>query len=194
MARLQASDSNALHVLFDRYSRLVFGIALRILNDHGEAEDIVQEAFFHIHQKAALFDPLKGTAKAWIVQLAFHRALDRRAYLDRRGFYLGTDIASLADTLLEETDLEREIGAKLSRVQLEKAFEELPDRQRQTLEMFYFEGFDLREISERLNESFANTRHHFYRGLDKLRRSVFVQKLAGEVSHHAEAGKTQRSR
>jgi RNA polymerase sigma-70 factor (ECF subfamily) len=63
MARLQANDSNALNFLFDRYARLVLRIALRILHDYGEAEGVVQEAFFHVFQKAKLFDPSKGTAK-----------------------------------------------------------------------------------------------------------------------------------
>ncbi len=177
MAKLQANDSVALDILFDRYSRLVFGISLRILHDYGEAEDVVQDVFFHVFQKAALFDPLKGGVKGWVVQVAFHRALDRRAHLDRRGFYVGTEIGSLDDTLLGETDLDREIGAKLNRVQLEKAFEELPEMQRRTLELFYFEGLELREISEKLNEPLANVRHHYYRGLEKLRKSAFVKKL-----------------
>jgi RNA polymerase sigma-70 factor (ECF subfamily) len=177
MVRLQASDANALDILFDRYSRLVLGIALRVLRDYGEAEDVVQEVFFHIFQRASLFDSSKGTAKGWVVQVAFHRALDKRAHLGRRGFYLGTEIESLDDTLLGETDLDREIGAKLNRAQLEKAFDELPEMQRRTLELFYFEGFELREICEKLNEPLANVRHHYYRGLAKLRKSAFVKKL-----------------
>jgi RNA polymerase sigma-70 factor (ECF subfamily) len=177
MGRLQANDATALDLLFDRYSRLVLGIALRVLHDYGEAEDVVQEVFFHVFQKASLFDPLKGYAKGWIVQVAFHRALDKRAHLGRRGFYLGTEIESLDDTLLGETDLDREIGAKLNRAQLERAFEELPEIQRRTLELFYFEGLELREISEKLNEPLANVRHHYYRGLAKLRKSAFVKKL-----------------
>jgi RNA polymerase sigma-70 factor (ECF subfamily) len=177
LIRLQASDATALDLLFDRYSRLVLGIALRVLRDYGEAEDVVQEVFFHVFQKASLFNPLKGSAKGWIVQVAFHRALDKRAHLGRRGFYLGTEIESLDDTLLGETDLDREIGAKLNRAQLEKAFEELPQMQRRTLELFYFEGLELREISEKLNEPLANVRHHYYRGLAKLRKSAFVKKL-----------------
>lgn len=177
MACLQANDSNALNLLFDRYSRLVLGIALRILHDYGEAEEVVQETFFQVFQKAKLFDLSRGTAKAWIVQIAFHRALDRKLYLNRRGFYLSKDIGCLDDTLLGETDLEREIGTKFSRVQLEKAFEELSEMQRRTLELFYFEGFELREIIEKLNEPLGNVRHHLYRGLERLRKSAFVQRL-----------------
>jgi RNA polymerase sigma-70 factor (ECF subfamily) len=177
MARLQTQDADALEVLFDRYARLVFRIARGVLRDSGEAEDVVQEAFFHLYKKAALFDSAKGTAKNWILQVALHRALDRKTHLARRGFYVGTDVGAVGDTLLGRTDLDREIGAKLDRVQLEKAFEELPNVQRMTLELFYFEGLELREISEKLNEPLGNTRHHFYRGLERMRKSVFVQRL-----------------
>jgi RNA polymerase sigma-70 factor (ECF subfamily) len=177
MAGLQSNDASALEILFDRYSRLVFGIARSVVRDSGEAEDVVQEAFFYLYKKSALFDRSKGSVKSWILQIAVHRALDRKSQLARRGFYAGTDIGSLDDTLLGETDLDREIEAKLNRAQLEKAFEWLPETQRLTLELFYFEGLDLREISKKLNEPLGNTRHHFYRGLERLRKSAFVQRL-----------------
>ena len=177
MARLQANDNSALEVLFDRYARLVFRIARGVVRDAGEAEDVVQEAFFHLYKKCTLFDSSKGSVKNWILQVALQRALDRKEHLARRGFYLGTDLGSLDDTLLGATDLEREIGSKLNRAPLRKAFAELPELQRVTLELFFFAGLDLREISEKLNEPLGNTRHHFYRGLERLRKSAFVQRL-----------------
>jgi RNA polymerase sigma-70 factor (ECF subfamily) len=182
MARIQGKDSNALEILFDRYSRLVLSIARRIVHDTGEAEDVVQESFFYLYKKSMLFDDSKGSVKSWIIQIAAHRALDRKEHLARRGFYLGTEIGSLDDTLLGDTDLDREIGCKLNRIQLQKAFEQLPEIQRLTLELFYFEGLELREISERLKESLGNSRHHFYRGLERLRRTAFVQRLR-ETKH-----------
>jgi RNA polymerase sigma-70 factor (ECF subfamily) len=177
MLRLQSNDASALEILFHRYARLVFRIARGVVRDSGEAEDVVQEAFFHLYKKSMLFDRSKGGAKNWIVQIALHRALDKKAHLSRRGFYLGTNISSLDDTLLGRTDLDREIGSKLNRTQLQRAFEELPDMQRVTLELFYFEGLDLREISEKFNQPLGNTRHNFYRGLERLRKSAFVQNL-----------------
>jgi RNA polymerase sigma-70 factor, ECF subfamily len=179
MARLQSNDSAALEILFGRYGRLVLAIARGIVRDSGEAEDVVQEAFFYLYKKSMLFDSSKGSAKNWIIQIALHRALDRKSHLARRGFYAGTDIGALGDTLLGETDLDREIGAKLNRVQLERAFEQLPEMQRLTLELFYFEGLDLREISMKLNQSLGNSRHYFYRGLERLRKSAFAQSLRG---------------
>jgi RNA polymerase sigma-70 factor (ECF subfamily) len=179
MADLQAKNTNALETLFNRYSRLVNGIAFRILRDHSEAEEVVQEAFFYIYQKASVFDPAKGGAKAWIVQIAYSRALDRKAHLSRRGFYAGTEIDSLDDTLIGKTDVEREIGARINFAHLQNAFRDLTQVQRRTLELFYFEGLELREISERLQEPFGNVRHHFYRGLERLRKSPSVQRLRG---------------
>jgi len=179
LRELQSYDAKALDVLFRRYSRLVFGIASRIVRDYSEAEEVVQETFFYVYRKATLFDPNKGGAKAWIVQIAFSRALDRKAHLSRRGFYDGTEIESLDDTLVGRVDVERETGAKLDLAQLQKAFEDLTLMQRRTLELFYFEGFELKEISERLHEPLGNVRHHFYRGLERLRKSPSVQRLRG---------------
>jgi RNA polymerase sigma-70 factor, ECF subfamily len=79
MLRLQAGDHEALGLLFDGDSRLLLSVALRVLHDYGEAEDVVQDSFFYLYQKATLFDPVKGTAKAWLAQVALHRALDRKA-------------------------------------------------------------------------------------------------------------------
>jgi RNA polymerase sigma-70 factor, ECF subfamily len=177
MARVQAKDSTGLELLYNRYARLVFGIGLRILNDKSEAEEVVQEAFLSLYEKARLFDPAKGSAKGWLVQIAFSRARDRRSHLLRRGFYSGTDIESLDDTLQEQTDIEREVGLRIDFLHLLSAFEDLTEMQQKTLELFYFQGLELREISQQLNEPFGNVRHHFYRGLERLRKSPTVKRL-----------------
>src|SRR4030088_236541 len=145
MASLQAKDSNALDSLFTRYSRLVFGIALRILNDHSESEEVVQEAFFYVYQKAHLFDSAKGSAKGWIVQIAFSRARDRKAHLFRRGFYSGTDLDSVDDTLLGQCDVEREVGVRLDFSNLQDAFQLASAMKSASVCLFFFEGVDLRE-------------------------------------------------
>ena len=183
MAGIQTKDHRALDQIYTRYSRLVFGIALRILNDKSEAEEIVQEVFLAIYQKASQFDPAKGSAKTWLVQIAFSRARDRRSHLMRRGFYSGTDIDSLDDTLQGEDNIEREVGLRIDFAFLSSAFESLTQMQRATLELFYFQGLELREISERLNEPLGNVRHHLYRGLERLRKSPAVKRF--KERHHA---------
>jgi RNA polymerase sigma-70 factor (ECF subfamily) len=139
MARLQSEDPDALDVLFSRHSRLVFSIAFRILHDAGEAEEVVQDSFLYVYRKALSFEPSKGSAKVWIIQVAYSRARDRKARLLRRGFYLRTDIESvgLSDTLVGQPDIEREIDAKIEFDRLQCAFEDLTEIQRETLKLFY---------------------------------------------------------
>jgi RNA polymerase sigma-70 factor (ECF subfamily) len=85
----------------------------------------------------------------------------------------------VTDTLVGKTNVECEIGAKLDVEHLQSAFEDLTEMQRRTIELFYFEGMDLREIGVQLHEPFSNVRHHFYRGLERLRKSPSVQRLRG---------------
>jgi RNA polymerase sigma-70 factor, ECF subfamily len=177
MESLKVQDREALAELFRRYARLAFSIGLRILRDVGEAEEIVQDVFVFLYARAHLFDSRKGSAKAWLVQVAHHRSLDRQEYLKRRNFYFGTDADFLADTLPGSADLERDLQSKQSRERLKEAFENLSERQRRTLELFFFEDLEFDEIAERLGESVDNVRHYYYRGIQKLRKDAFVKKL-----------------
>lgn len=170
LLRVEAGDRTAVAILFDRYSNLVFVIGLRILRDRGEAEDLVQEVFLSLCDKVRGFDKTKGFGRTWIVQIAYRRAFDRRAFLFRRKFYDGTDVEHIKNTLMAEQGSEEQIADLLTGEQMHAAFEELNERQRATLNMFFFEGLDLREISERLGETFENTRHFYYRGLERLRK------------------------
>ena len=177
MASLKECDQDALTELFRRYSRLVFSVGFRILQDSGEAEEIVQDVFLYLYQKADQFDQAKGTAKAWIIQVTHSRALDRKNFLHRRHFYVGTDVSDLADTLAGTNDVERHLLSKWNLAQLQTALRDLPEKQRRTLEMFFFEGLELKEIAKQLDESPENVRHHYYRGLQKLRKNGIVQTL-----------------
>ncbi|MBZ5664171.1 MAG: sigma-70 family RNA polymerase sigma factor [Acidobacteriia bacterium] len=172
LLRTEAGDASAAAALFDRYSDLIFTIGLRVLRDRGEAEDLVQEVFLGLVEKVRGFDPAKGSGRTWIIQIAYRRAFDRRAYLTRRSFYHGTDLERLQNTLQGKEGLEAQVLDLLTGEQLHAAFDELNEKQRLTLELYFFEGLDLREISERLAESLENTRHHYYRGLERLRKSA----------------------
>lgn len=174
---LKTGRQEALAEAFRRYSRLVMSIALRILRDEGEAEEIVHEVFLFLFERASDFEQNKGDAKGWVVQLAYHRSLDRRRYLRRRQIFLGTDDQAVSDTLTETFDLDKHVTSKESRQRLKEAFQALSEKQRRTLEMFFFEDLDFDEIAERLGESFDNIRHHYYRGLQNLRKDAQIKKL-----------------
>src|ERR1700753_2248528 len=177
MESLKVQDHEALAELFLRHSRFAFGVGFRILQDGGEAEEIVQDVFLYLYQKSRQFDQSKGSAKAWIAQIAHSRSLDRRKFLQRRQFYVGTDVDIVADTLAGGNEQQRDLMSRWNLAQLQVALRELPDRQRRTLEMFFFEDLELKEIAERLGESLENVRHYYYRGLKKLRKNGAVQEL-----------------
>jgi RNA polymerase sigma factor (sigma-70 family) len=86
LARVAAGDKEAFALLFDRYAQLLYRVVYRVVDDHGEAEELVQEVFLRLFERAVQFDPAKGTAKPWMVRVAYNRALDRRTYLARRRF------------------------------------------------------------------------------------------------------------
>jgi RNA polymerase sigma-70 factor, ECF subfamily len=174
MVSLKAGDKTALVEMFRRYSRLVLSIAIRVLRDMAEAEEIVQEVFLFLHERASEFDRNKGEAKGWVVQLAYHRSLDRQRSLRRSEIYFGTDDYAVADTLAGTSDLDRQVAARQCRELLKGAFESLSERQRLTLELFFFEDLDYDEIADRIGESHENVRHYYYRGLQKLRKDAQV--------------------
>jgi len=173
-ARLGDGDREALGVLFDRYARLVLRIGLRTLHDNGEAEDLVQDVFLELYEKAKKFDANRGSARTWLIQIAYRRAFDRRAYLSRRGFYNGTEMTGWRNTYEGAGVLEEQIDSRVSGEQIRAAFAGLSESQRLTLQMYFFEGLNFREISARMGESLENTRHYYYRGLERLRRAVAV--------------------
>jgi RNA polymerase sigma-70 factor (ECF subfamily) len=174
---LKRGHHDALAVLFDRYHQLVLSIARKILRDATEAEDVVQTVFFEIFRAARLFDPSKGSAKAWVVQYAYHRSINRKHYLKLRSSYNGLEISHLDPDQLPDPN-----GHDISHVQesadlVHKGLETLSWPQRTALELAFFEGLTMTEISQRMKESLGNVRHYYYRGLAKL-RARFSSELA----------------
>jgi RNA polymerase sigma-70 factor (ECF subfamily) len=184
MASLQAGSHDALAVLFDRYHRLVFSIALRIVRDPGEAEDVTQIVFIDIFRAAAQFDPAKGSTKAWLLQYAYHRALSRKRHLSVRNFYH----SSVDEPPMNVAPVERSpfgLGPVELRDLLEKGLATLSDSQRAVIERASFDGFSMKEIAEATGESLVNVRHHYYRGLRKLRSFVERQSEVARASGDA---------
>ena len=176
---VQAGDQEALGTLFDRYSRLMFGVAARILSDVSEAQELVQDIFVNLFtNKGQGFNAARTSLRSWLVQLVYYRAFDRRDYLNARRFYDSCEIGEVVDAVPARYCLESQAQANELRRLLEEALSELNDRQKRTLELFFFEGHSLVEISTQLDEPLGTVRHHYYRGLDKLRQ---VLKLTRSV-------------
>jgi RNA polymerase sigma-70 factor (ECF subfamily) len=167
-------DQQALGCLFERYGRLLRSIAARILGDCSESEDLVQDLFLFIHRKSAIFDCSKSSARSWIVQMAYHRAISRRRYLVTRQFYTHKQIEGVSEQVVATATTENDYSAEavLGRNGLEKVMEALTDDQRETLNLHFFEGYTLAEISEKLGQPHGNVRNHYYRGLAQLRKQM----------------------
>lgn len=166
-------SKDALGTLFRRYRRTILNVARRILRDDSEAEDLCQEVFLFLFQHAKSFDSGKGTALSWIIQIAYHRAMNRRKYLASRQHY---DLQELNEDLVGAERQRVFIDEIVARTLLNRFRERLSGEQQQTLELHFFEGYSLREIADKTNQTLGNIRNHFYRGLERLRSSILPQK------------------
>jgi len=174
IARICNDDNEALALLFRRYARMVWSIAERILRNEAEADDLVQDVFLLISRRAPVFDSSKGTARSLIALMTYQRSFTRRRYLNARHCQAplsaeerAANAAAPAERLYDQS-----IEAHFGRERLRKALEEMSEDQRETLRLYFFEGYTLGEIAVQLDQSAGNVKHHLYRGLDKLRRNV----------------------
>jgi RNA polymerase sigma-70 factor (ECF subfamily) len=169
VARIACGCQDGLTVLFDRYHRLVFNVAVRIVRDPGEAEEVVQTVFLDIYRAVANFDARKGIPKVWILQYAYHRALHRKRHLVSNHFYRWEELEAAV-----EVGVGRSLVGNLPEmVRLaEQMLEKLKPRQRTVLEMTYYEGLTAEEIASRLGMSAHIVRHDLHRGLGVLRAAL----------------------
>jgi RNA polymerase sigma-70 factor (ECF subfamily) len=176
IARICQDDRQALAELFRRYAVKVRGIATRLLHDRQEAEDMVQEVFLLVHRDCHKFDPSRCSASFWILQMTHFRTISRYRYLTSRQFYRHAEVEELADVLPSPAS-SSELDAVVSRGMLGKMFEALSPDQRETLRLYFFEGYTLPEIARKRGKILGTVKNHFYRGLDRLRRQIFEEKL-----------------
>jgi RNA polymerase sigma-70 factor (ECF subfamily) len=181
MEGICAGDREALAQLFRRYARLVRTVASRILRDMSEADDLLQEIFLFINRKCEMFDSSKGSARSWIVQITYHRAIDRRRYLSSRHFYMQLDIDGPAmevpDPRADILPYDQSMEGVLGRSALERIEKSLSEDQWTTMQLYFFQGFTVDEIAEHLGQSAGNVRNHYYRGLEKVRKQMLSMKL-----------------
>ncbi len=148
---------------------------MRVLRDRSEAEDLTQDVFLFIFQKSRLFDASKGHARNWLVRVTYHRAFDRRDYLKARFSQDHEDLTECGrnnGSHVRKTD--SDFGEWIClKAYLEKAFEELSEEQRATVRLHFYDGYTFQEIGEQLGQSYGNVRHHYYRGIERLRQFVY---------------------
>ncbi|HEY2467767.1 MAG TPA: sigma-70 family RNA polymerase sigma factor [Terracidiphilus sp.] len=181
MTQVRDGVKEALALLFRRHARSVRNVAYRILRNEAEADDLVQEVFLFIFRKAALYDSAQGSTSTWIIHVTYHRAFDRRRYLNTRHFYSSQE---LDDTSLRLADQRRQIPFHeqsmegiLGKPLMARFNARLTPEQRETIQLFFFEGYSLKEIAEFTGRSLVNVRSHYYRGVERMRKYVLPEKV-----------------
>jgi RNA polymerase sigma-70 factor (ECF subfamily) len=174
LIRFSNGDQLALAFLLQRYGRLLRSIAARILGNDTEAEDMVQDLYLFIYRKGMIFDSSKSSARSWIVQMLYHRTIERRRYLSTRQFYSHKEVEGISEQVVGAATTESDYSeeAVFGRNGLERVFKSLSKDQRETLRLYFFEGYTLAEIGKKLGQPHGNVRHHYYRGLALLRKHM----------------------
>ncbi len=162
---------------------MVLAVGRRVLHDHGAAEELVQDVFFLVYKRCQLFDPQRGSLRAWVVQIAYNEAYRSRQRLGLRHIYEDQTIAHCLEAIEAAASPEYQAEIAQSENHLRQVFKNLSNKQKQTMELFFFEGYTLREISEHLGESLGNVRHHYYRGLQELKGIVDASHLRTASRH-----------
>jgi RNA polymerase sigma-70 factor, ECF subfamily len=174
--RLQADDSEAFSLFFHRYAALIQRIAYGILRNRAEAEDVTQTVFWNLHRAIDRYDPAKGTLRTWLLQYAYHRALNHKKSLQQRGFYSTSELESADERVADP-------GGKMLSAEAAQAVRQglalLSEDQRMTLQLIFLEGMEMEDVAHRLGQNVSNIRHHYYRGLRKLRDILGPEALSG---------------
>jgi RNA polymerase sigma-70 factor, ECF subfamily len=161
---LKSGDQSALAALYDRYSSVVYAVALRVLGDTGSAEDVLQEVFLQLWRNPAAFDVARGSLGAWLAVIARNRAIDslrrRRPETD-----IEDVIVSVAPDLASEADRSR------AAEKVRSVLGAMPAAQRSALEMAYFEGMSHSEIAAKSGEPLGTIKTRIRAGLMALRKA-----------------------
>jgi RNA polymerase sigma-70 factor (ECF subfamily) len=173
LQRIAIGDSAALGLFYDAYSSVLFGLALRILNDHKEAEDVLQEVFLQVWDKAVTYDPSLGRPLAWVITLTRNKAIDRLRSAQRRlklfdeaGGEIEAESAASTPTAVDKAVTSERANLVCG------ALKRLPPEQKHAIELAFFTGLTQSEIAAALNEPLGTIKARIRRGMLKLREEL----------------------
>jgi RNA polymerase sigma-70 factor (ECF subfamily) len=165
VSAIRTGDESAMGRLYDRYSPVVYGVALRVLEDTGAAEDVLQEVFLQLWRNPAAFDANRGSLGAWLAVITRNRAID--AVRKRKP---QTDVDDVIISV--ETDLASEADRSRWLTKIRNALGGMPATQREALEMAYFEGLSHSEIAQKTGEPLGTIKTRIRTGLLTLRKVI----------------------
>ena len=166
IAAVARGDHPALLALYDRYGRVAYGLAYRILGDAGAAEEAVQDAYLRVWRRAATFDASRGGVRSWLLTIVHHCAID----LLRRRAGAPPVVAGLDEMADRQSvpDAWSEVSGRIESERVRTAVETLPGEQRRAIEMAFFEGLTHREIAERDGLPLGTVKGRLRLGLKRL--------------------------
>ncbi|MDQ3540819.1 MAG: sigma-70 family RNA polymerase sigma factor [Chloroflexota bacterium] len=161
-------DSSALMMLYERYGRLSFALAYRIVGDPSLAEEVVQDAFLQVWNRATTFDHARGgNVRGWLMTIVHHRSIDfRRRDLDRKPTNVPLEDV---ENVLSVPDVWGAVSASLTRDSMRAAVDTLPRDQRRAIELAFFDGLTHNEIAEQENAPLGTIKGRLRLGMRKLR-------------------------
>lgn len=162
VARIRAGDQQAFAELYDRYSNVVYAVALRVLQDTGAAEDILQDIFLQLWRRPDAFDSSRGSLAAWLAVIARHRSIDR---LRQRRPETDIEDCVIASGIDLRDETERSLVIEKVRV----VMNEMSPDQRTAMEMAFFQGLTHTEIAEKTGEPLGTIKTRIRSGLQLLR-------------------------
>ncbi len=179
MNRVASRDTDALRALYERFGRVAFALAYRVTGDAAGAEEVVQDAFVTVWNKADGFDAAKGgNVRGWLLTIVHRRAIDyRRREHDRPPPHVPIDTM---DNVLAAPDVWKDVSATLLGENVRDAMSVLPDQQRRAIELAYFEGLSHGEIASRENAPVGTVKGRLRLGLSKLSTLLVAEHEAHE--------------
>ena len=162
---LQQRSVAALAQLYDRYGRLVYGMALRIVQDAGTAEEITQDVFLRCWNNSDRYHPAQGSLATWLLTIAHHRAIDELR--SRRGQARRNEVSVEDLHYLASTD--PAVDDALLRDEVHKSLRALPEAQRVAIELIYWSGLSRQEVAAKLGVPLGTVHTRLRLGMDKLR-------------------------
>lgn len=175
IARVARGDQTALETLYDRHAAIVLGICFKITGDQGRAEDVLQETFWRVWQRAAMYQSQRGSFTGWLFRIARNLAIDsyRRFRTRPQADLEKTDSIPILDQVPDrEANVSEQVESNLKGQHIRNALRSLPDEQRQVLEMAYFHGMTRQEIAEATGEALGTIHTRARLGLQKLRQQL----------------------
>jgi RNA polymerase sigma-70 factor, ECF subfamily len=165
ITRVRSGDQDAMTAIYDRYSGIVYSIALRVLGDTAAAEDVMQEIFMQLWRKPQMFDSARGSMGAWLAVIARHRAIDT---LRRRKPENDVDDVVLSSGLDLESVTQRNVI--VSRVR--QIIAQMPGEQQKAMSMAFFEGLTHSEIAAQTGEPLGTIKTRIRSGLINIRKGL----------------------